>query len=54
VPVDVPNVAFLTPEGKKVLIVLNETSNSKTIKIKMNKKEMVTSLPANAVGTLVW
>ncbi|MEY4929553.1 MAG: hypothetical protein RI909_277 [Bacteroidota bacterium] len=49
-----PNVAFITPEGKKVLIVLNETNEHKTFSIHFNNKTASTNLTAGAVATFVW
>lgn len=49
-----PNVAFLTPEGKKILIVLNENSNSQTFNIQFNGKIVSPTLNSGAVGTFVW
>lgn len=51
---ELPNVAFLTPEGKKVLIVLNNSSSSKSFNIKSNGKFVVATLDQGAVGTFVW
>lgn len=48
------NVAFLTPEGKKVLIVLNEGAATKTFLIKANNKTAKATLPSGSVGTFVW
>lgn len=48
------NVAFKRPDGKKVLIVLNETANSQTFNIKYNGKRIAPTLPAKSVGTFVW
>lgn len=48
------NVAFKTPEGKKVLIVENDDSTSKTFNIKYNGKWAVVSLDGGAVGTFIW
>ena len=48
------NVAFVTPEGKKVLIVLNDNPQSKTFSIKFNGNSALASLPAGSVGTFVW
>ena len=48
------NVAFRTPEGKKVLIVENEGTGTETFNIKFNNKWTTTSLPAGAVGTYTW
>ncbi|MDP4290202.1 MAG: glycoside hydrolase family 30 beta sandwich domain-containing protein, partial [Bacteroidota bacterium] len=49
-----PNVAFMTPERKKVLIVLNDSSSSQTFNIQSNDKMVTTTLPAGAVGTYTW
>lgn len=53
-PVGLSNVAFQTKDGKKVLIVLNETSAKQTFGIQFKGKTATTSLQANAVGTYVW
>jgi glucosylceramidase len=49
-----PNVAFITPEGKKVLIALNETNENKTFSIHFNDQTASTNLTAGAVATFVW
>ena len=49
-----PNVAFLTPMGKKVVIVLNESAQLQSFNIKNGNKTVSTSLSAGAVGTFVW
>lgn len=49
-----PNVAFVTAEGKKVLIVLNEDKKDKIFSIKCNSKSALASLPEGSVGTFVW
>ena len=51
---DLANVAFLTPEGKKVLIVENDGNIDATVRIKYKGQFATTSLPAGAVGTYVW
>lgn len=48
------NVAFKTPSGKKVLIVVNTGEKAEMFNIKYNKKGITTSLDAGAVGTFVW
>ncbi|MEI7421390.1 MAG: glycoside hydrolase family 30 beta sandwich domain-containing protein [Prolixibacteraceae bacterium] len=52
--VNLPNVAFKTPEGKKVLIVLNESAS--TLKFNIQFKDMIVSpsISGGAVGTYVW
>jgi glucosylceramidase len=48
------NVAFVTPTGKKVLIVLNEGNSNITFNLKFKDKWAVTTMPANSVGTYTW
>lgn len=49
-----PNVAFKTPEGKMVLIVLNSSALPKTFAIACNNQTANVQLPAGAVATYVW
>jgi glucosylceramidase len=53
-PDNLPNVGFKTPEGKKVLIVLNDKNTIQNFNIKFNGKIITTSLAQGAVGTYVW
>lgn len=48
------NVAFKTPDGKKVFIVLNDGQNFEMFNIEYNGKWITASLDAGSVGTLVW
>jgi glucosylceramidase len=48
------NVAFKTPTGKKVLIVLNDGATSAIFNIKQNGKWVTSTLDTGAVGTYVW
>ena len=48
------NVAFKTPDGKKVLIVLNDATSTASFNIRFNGKWINTSLVAGAVATYVW
>lgn len=48
------NVAFKTPEGKKVLIVENDGNTTETFNIKHNRKWVTTSLEAGSVATYIW
>ncbi len=48
------NVAFVAPNGSKVLIVENDGSNSQIFNIRFNDKWVTTSLDAGSVGTYVW
>ncbi len=49
-----PNVAFKTPDGKKVLIVANTGTASQSFDVRYDKKVFSTSLNAGAVGTYIW
>lgn len=53
-PDGLPNVAFTTPDGKKVLIIQNESETEKSMAIRVGTKNLQTSLPAKAVATYVW
>jgi glucosylceramidase len=48
------HAAFLRPDGKKVLIVLNETGTASDFNIKYKSKLAKTSIPAGSVATYVW
>ncbi|MGV3641196.1 MAG: glycoside hydrolase family 30 beta sandwich domain-containing protein, partial [Adhaeribacter sp.] len=54
VPANLPNVAFQRPDGKKVLIVLNESGSTQSFNIGYRGKAVAASLPAGAVATYVW
>jgi glucosylceramidase len=49
-----PNVAFQTPDGQKVLVVVNNGSESQAFNIKFNGKIATARLDAGAVGTFTW
>lgn len=49
-----PNAAFRTPEGKKVLIVLNDSDQLQSFNISAGNRWIVTTLTAGTVGTYVW
>lgn len=51
---DIANVAFLTPDGKKVLVVLNTGTQWKQFNISFNGKTASTSLNGGAVATYIW
>ena len=51
---DLQNVAFVNPDGKIVLIVLNNGSTTSTFKIEFNGKVVIPTLTPGAVGTFVW
>ena len=48
------NVAFKTPDGKKVLIVENDGTTSELFNIKFNGRWVTTSLDGGSVGTYIW
>ncbi len=48
------NVAFKTPAGKKVLVVINDGSTAALFNIKYNEKWITTSLDSGSAGTYVW
>ncbi|MBL7740932.1 MAG: glucosylceramidase [Chitinophagaceae bacterium] len=48
------NASFLTPAGKKVVIVVNDEASTVSFKIRHNGKWITTSLAAGAAGTYVW
>jgi glucosylceramidase len=47
------NVAFKTPSGEKILIVMNDSPDASSFNINFNGKAAPASLPAAAVGTFV-
>jgi len=49
-----PNVAFKTPQGKKVLIVLNNSNTSQAFNISYNGLIVNTALSAGAISTYEW
>lgn len=48
------SVAFLRPDGKKVLLVLNDGPSDIVFNIKYKGKWAVTGLPAGSAGTYIW
>ncbi|MDD4032185.1 MAG: glycoside hydrolase family 30 beta sandwich domain-containing protein [Bacteroidales bacterium] len=49
-----PNVAYKTPDGKIVLIVVNDTAVTNSFKIQYNGQYATIPLKPGAVGTFVW
>jgi glucosylceramidase len=49
-----PNVAFKTPDGKKVLIVANTSAAVQKFDVRSGTSLFTTSLNAGSVGTYVW
>lgn len=54
VPGNLAGVAFKTPSGKKVLLVLNDNNSPVNFNIKVGSKWAAAQLPANAACTYVW
>ncbi len=48
------SVAFVRPDGKKVLLVLNDGPSDIVFNIKYKGKWAVTGLPAGSAGTYIW
>ena len=46
--------AFKTPAGKKVLMVLNESSGSSSFNISYQNKWVNVTLPGSSAGTFIW
>lgn len=51
---DLSNVAFKTPEGKKVLIVANTGKEATNFNISFNGKMVSATLDQGSVGTYIW
>lgn len=51
---NLPNVAYRTPEGDIVVLVLNNTDVQTDFNINVQPNPITTSLPAGATGTYVW
>jgi glucosylceramidase len=52
-PENLSNVGFITPSGKKVVIVLNDSPSGKNFSFRFKTRIANTYLPAYAVGTFV-
>lgn len=53
-PTPLTSVAFKRPDGKKVLLVLNDGSTAAAFNIRYKGKWAATTLPAGAVATYLW
>ncbi|WP_460618982.1 glycoside hydrolase family 30 protein [Hymenobacter ruber] len=53
-PDKLPNVAFRTPTGQRVLVVLNDGAAAQVFNIRQGGRQVAATLPAGAVGTYVW
>jgi len=54
IPESLPNVAFKTPNGKIVVVVLNDSGSEKKFSIKIGNEAITTSLTSGSVGTYIW
>jgi glucosylceramidase len=54
IPGNLQNVAFVTPTGQKVLIVLNDQLSSQTFTVQFNNQNFSATLNGDAVATFVW
>jgi glucosylceramidase len=48
------DVAFLTPDGKVVLVIANTGNFAKTFQVRYHGRAFTTTLPSESVGTYVW
>jgi glucosylceramidase len=53
-PNNLPNVAYRTPSGKKVLVVLNTSTSPQQFNIQFKGKTVASALAAGSAGTYVW
>jgi glucosylceramidase len=53
-PEGLPNVAFLRADGKQVLIVQNDSKETKQFEIRSSNQRFKAYLPAGATGTWLW
>lgn len=53
-PADLHAVAFINPDGERVLIVLNETTNTRTFDLRDGDRHARAQLPAKSAATYVW
>jgi glucosylceramidase len=51
---NLPNVAFKTPDGKKVLVVINRAAEAQTFSIKYKGEQVSETLNAGSVATYIW
>ena len=51
---DLPNVAYKTTDGKLVVIVLNNTNESKSFNVSNGTESFTSTLAGGAVATYVW
>lgn len=49
-----PNVAYKTPDGKIVVLVLNDSGSNNSVNIDVASEPITVTLPASSVSTFVW
>ncbi len=54
IPENLPNVAFKTPEGKIVLIVLNDSEKNQSFQVNYGGKSIRASINGGSVATFSW
>ena len=50
----VTNAVFLRPDGKKVMLAVNENGAAVSVNLKYKGKWAVVTIPGNAVATYIW
>jgi glucosylceramidase len=53
-PATLPNVAFRTPDGHRVVVVLNDGAATQAFNLRYNGRQVAATLPAGAVATYIW
>ncbi|WP_129752008.1 glycoside hydrolase family 30 protein [Flavobacterium beibuense] len=51
---NIRNVAFINTDGSKVMVLLNESSQNRTVSIVVGETKINYSVEANSVATIVW
>ncbi len=54
IPDKIPNVAFKTPDGKIIVIALNDSDSDQSVTIKLNDRSIKADLKPGAVATFIW
>jgi glucosylceramidase len=54
IPDKIPNVAFKTPDGKIVVIALNDSDSDLMVTIKLNDRRIKVAMKPGAVATFIW
>jgi glucosylceramidase len=52
--INTTNVAVLAPDGKKILLLLNDSPIVVSFNVSLNNRYFTATLPANSAGTFVW